>query len=238
MTPKRFRPTTLILGLAVAVCALTIGILYVVNRPSGGESAGRRGNALGGGKRRGAGRSARPRGQGPASTGEARRAVREEHERGARQRFLAALRRNAQQLVQRDGTSAGSATDARRAPHPGDGAGPAGRGESDDPPTIFPVTAQGIRGALRSRIEELKACYDGWLQEDPELGGELVVAFSIETTDQDHARVTETAIDSATMDHGHLESCVLVMVESLRFENPTQGRVTVRYPFRFAPSGK
>ena len=109
-------------------------------------------------------------------------------------------------------------------------------GESVDetPDPVFPVNAQGIRGAIRERISEVKECYEGWQAFDDTLAGKLVVAFTIEPDpDGDLARISRAELQSSSLHHPGLERCVLVMMESLRFEAPENGSVTVRYPFRF-----
>ena len=99
-----------------------------------------------------------------------------------------------------------------------------------------PLTAKGIRGAIRARIEEIKECYEGWLADDDELGGKLILAFTIEKdADGELARISNAEIQQSSLDHPGLERCVLVMAESLSFEPPEGDKVTVRYPFRFKP---
>jgi len=111
------------------------------------------------------------------------------------------------------------------------GGGPPVDGDS---PTVFPLTAKGIRGAIRERIAEIKECYDGWLASDDTLEGQLTLAFTIEADpDGDLARISRAQIQSSTLEHRGLERCVLVMAESLLFEAPSGGAVTVRYPLRF-----
>jgi outer membrane biosynthesis protein TonB len=88
---------------------------------------------------------------------------------------------------------------------------------------------------MRARIQEVKECYEGWLTEEPDLGGRLVVSFAIEASGDGSARIREARIQGLGLGHRALESCVLVMVESLQFEAPPKGRVEVSYPFFFAP---
>ena len=117
--------------------------------------------------------------------------------------------------------------------------GRADRGETDpgeeNDDVQWPVNREGIRGAIRARISEIKECYEGWLSEDPTLGGQVVVSFTIESGDGGAARIREAGIHGSDVEHPWLERCILVMVESLQFEPPPEGRVVVRYPFRFSP---
>jgi hypothetical protein len=117
---------------------------------------------------------------------------------------------------------------------PGGAAAP-GDDADDLPPTIWPVTRDGIQGALRERIDEIKECYEGWLAVEPDLAGAVTVGFRIEATDGPRARITDVDISVSDLHHPWLEGCILAMIGSLTFENPESGPATVRYPFRFAP---
>jgi len=107
------------------------------------------------------------------------------------------------------------------------------------------TSREGIRAAIRAAIPDIRDCYDAWLQARPELGGRLAVRFTIESaggeaTGQDDgtdvpARVTNVRIVSSELDHGLLEGCVLNVTAGLRFRPPRGGKITVTYPFRFAP---
>jgi hypothetical protein len=120
----------------------------------------------------------------------------------------------------------------------GSGGAPGAQDAEDaEDPTIWPLTAKGIKGAIRARIAEIKECYDGWLAADDELGGKLLLAFTIEADpDEEHARISNAEIQQSSLAHPGLERCVLVMAESLRFEPPPGDKITVRYPFQFRSS--
>lgn len=129
----------------------------------------------------------------------------------------------------------GPGGDGRRGP--GTATGDGDPGTPEDP--VWPLTAKGIKGAIKARIEEIKECYNGWLAMDDELGGKLVLAFRIERDpDGELARIASAEIQGSTVDHPGLERCVLVMAESLSFEPPPGDAVTVRYPFRFKSAAK
>jgi len=70
--------------------------------------------------------------------------------------------------------------------------------EDVDEPAIWPLTAKGIKGAMRARIAEIKECYDGWLAADDQLGGKLVLAFTIEADpDGENARISSAEIQES-----------------------------------------
>ena len=69
---------------------------------------------------------------------------------------------------------------------------------AEDP--VFPISAKGIRGAIRARIEEIKECYEGWLAADDTLEGKLILAFTIESdADGELARISNAEIQGSTL---------------------------------------
>ncbi len=217
--------------LILAVLGLAMALIFVMvvrrEKPRSGSRASastKSGASTGGVRGPGSGRGASNRLAPPASR-------REALSRRVNRRRLAEL--------------LGRTSKGTRPETPGHGPGsgtPGSRGDpplDEEPPTVFPLNAKGIRGAIRARIEEIKECYDGWLATDDTLGGKLVLAFTIEKDpDGELARISSAEIQGSTLQHPGLERCVLVMAESLSFEAPEDGRITVKYPFRFAPGPK
>jgi hypothetical protein len=106
--------------------------------------------------------------------------------------------------------------------------------EEVDPGTPWPIDADGINGAIRERLGEIKECYDSWLQLDPDLQGKVVVGFVI-AEQQDLGAIRETTVvESTAGDNTFFEGCVLNVMSDLQFEPPEDGEVTVNYPFMFS----
>ncbi len=106
--------------------------------------------------------------------------------------------------------------------------------EELDPGTPWPIDADGINGAIRERLGEIKECYDEWLKLDPELQGKVVVGFVI-AAEEDLGAIRETSVvESMAGDNTFFEGCVLNVMSDLQFEPPEDGEVTVNYPFMFS----
>lgn len=115
---------------------------------------------------------------------------------------------------------------------------PAAPTEEDEPDPatalVWSPDKEGIQGAVREVIPEIKECYEGWLEADRTLGGTLRVRFSIEVPEGGtEAQVTNAALLSSDMDHPFMEGCVLNAMSQLRFDPPQNGKLDVTYPLKF-----
>ena len=137
-----------------------------------------------------------------------------------------------------------AAVERAASPSSGGGAEPAVANDDDsasdadsEDPVIHPVSPVGIDGAMRGELLGIRECYQAWLNQNPDIGGRLVVRFTIEDDPEQpgEAGVSAVAIDDdSTVDHVFIEGCVMNAVSDLRFEPPEMGSpVTVTYPFQF-----
>lgn len=80
-------------------------------------------------------------------------------------------------------------------------------------------------------------CYDSALQDDPELGGDLMLQFSIVGDASVGGIVEEVSLaEGSTLQHPGLAECMTESTASLLFDPPEDGgKVVVTYPFKFAP---
>ena len=115
----------------------------------------------------------------------------------------------------------------------------AGTGPAPDAGVRYRLDRDGIRGAVRASIGEVKDCYEQWLKLQPALGGRLAVKFTIDTDDGVEGRVTAISVGDAGIGHTAMEGCVLNVFQDLRFEAPLSGPLDVTYPLVFssAPDG-
>jgi hypothetical protein len=100
-------------------------------------------------------------------------------------------------------------------------------------PVVHPPTSLGIQAAIQGGLDPLRSCYEAWLKADPELGGRIMVSFTIEPEEEDPAmaRVSELEVYDSDFQHLPLEACTLSVFEELLFEAPEGGGVMkVRYP--------
>ncbi len=98
----------------------------------------------------------------------------------------------------------------------------------------WPLTADGIRGAVAYRKDEFKECYEAWLKLDPEVAGTVVVTFTVAAAEDDIGRVTTLELADSELDHPFIEGCVLNVFQELAFDPPADGgEVEVNYPLMF-----
>jgi hypothetical protein len=107
--------------------------------------------------------------------------------------------------------------------------------ETADAPVVrgvWPTDPEGIRSAIREALPDLRECYQAWVQAHPELEGVVKASFTITAAPQGaEGRVSEVHLVESTLDQPFLEGCVLNVLSALHFEAPTDGPVTVTYPF-------
>lgn len=97
-----------------------------------------------------------------------------------------------------------------------------------------------IRAQIRELVPMLAECYEGALDEDPQLAGTLRVEFTIggEPEVGGLVETSEVLADESTITHAGMVECVRETMYAAQFEAPTHGgKVTVRYPFTFRPAG-
>ncbi|HWB76991.1 MAG TPA: AgmX/PglI C-terminal domain-containing protein [Nannocystaceae bacterium] len=112
--------------------------------------------------------------------------------------------------------------------------GAAGTQEPAPPPTLD-------KDYIQARIKEdlvpiAKECYESALEDDPKLGGKLVMKFSIVGDEDVGGVVDEADVDpSSEIKHDALRECMRESMLSLAFAPPEDGgTVQVTYPFVFA----
>ncbi len=110
------------------------------------------------------------------------------------------------------------------------------QGEDYDKNIKYPLTKDGIQSAVRARKDELKACYEDWQKMQPELGGRLVTRFEITRDEEnaDVARIREVSLPESELDNVFMEGCVRQVMETLKFDPPSSGKLTVNYPLTFS----
>ena len=81
-------------------------------------------------------------------------------------------------------------------------------------------------------------CYDSALQDEPDLGGNLVLQFSIVGDESVGGIVEEVSLaEGSTLKHPALAECMTESTATLLFDPPEDGgKVVVTYPFKFEPA--
>jgi hypothetical protein len=89
-----------------------------------------------------------------------------------------------------------------------------------------------VREVVRSKKDELRACYDAGLAKDPALAGELSVRFTIDASGE----VSDSMIaGDPPFPDASVARCVEAVIEASRFPSPSEGSMTITYPFNFQP---
>jgi TonB family protein len=87
-----------------------------------------------------------------------------------------------------------------------------------------------IRRVIRTRMNEIRFCYEKGLMQEPHLEGKLVVSFLI----QHDGRVTAVTPRESSIANAAVERCVVEAVARLSFPVPPDARLAqVTYPFVF-----
>jgi len=109
-------------------------------------------------------------------------------------------------------------------------------GDAVTPKKPWPIDKEGIRGAVNEALPEIKECYEEWLKVSPNLGGKVVVTFTIKAVEgEESGKVTQVALaDQSTIGHKPMEGCVLSVVEDLKFARPADGEIKITYPMLLA----
>jgi TonB family protein len=91
-----------------------------------------------------------------------------------------------------------------------------------------------IRRIIRRHINEVKYCYEQELTKKPELGGRIMVQFTIAAS----GPVIASVLQNSTMGNARVENCTVQAVRRWEFPKPLGGGIViVSYPFVLTPAG-
>jgi TonB family protein len=99
----------------------------------------------------------------------------------------------------------------------------------DEPVAGF--DAQQLARTIRARLAEVRACYERALKRRPDIGGRLVLRFTLTPA----GTVASVEVDEDTLGDPDVTACVRNAVASWRFTAPPR-RVEVTFPFVFQPA--
>ena len=129
-----------------------------------------------------------------------------------------------------------ASTPSVAASSPAPASGPAAATENAQIPTAEirgSLDKQVIKQVIRKRMNDVKGCYEAELAKRPELAGRTTVAFTISAD----GSVTESSVESSTLDSPAAERCIAAGVRKWTFPPPEGGGlVVVKYPFTFTAS--
>jgi len=100
--------------------------------------------------------------------------------------------------------------------------------------SVWPLSREGIQGAVQEALPGMKACYDDALARDPALAGQMTLGFTV--VDQDGiGKVTVVEFDDGAVTDDGMIDCVLDSFEELQFDPPEGGgELSVSYPIAFS----
>ncbi|MCO4746548.1 MAG: AgmX/PglI C-terminal domain-containing protein [Proteobacteria bacterium] len=88
-----------------------------------------------------------------------------------------------------------------------------------------------IDDVIKRHMASIRYCYQRQLQQDPGLGGKLVVKFTIARD----GSVSQAGAKMSTIQGSAVDDCVVGRFLKMQFPKPKGGIVVVSYPFLFAP---
>jgi|ETNmetMinimDraft_26_1059896.scaffolds.fasta_scaffold07173_3 hypothetical protein len=102
----------------------------------------------------------------------------------------------------------------------------------------WPLTAEGIQGAVEAGIDDIKHCYEQWLKLEPEIAGSIMVTFTVTPVDDAVGEVSALELTDSELEHPFIEGCVLNVFADIPFDAPADGgQVEVNYPLMFDTEG-
>ena len=91
-----------------------------------------------------------------------------------------------------------------------------------------------IRRIIRRHVNEVRYCYEQELTKKPDLGGRIMVQFTIAASGQ----VIASVLQNSTMGNARVENCTVQAVRRWEFPKPLGGGIViVSYPFVLTPNG-
>jgi hypothetical protein len=104
------------------------------------------------------------------------------------------------------------------------------------------LSKETIRGAVQAVIEDVKACYEEQLEVSPDLGGKIIVDFTINAEEGvggvvDRVEVSDESDEPMRMAE-QLTECIVDTIYTLELPEPKGGgTVDVSYPMIMSPGG-
>jgi len=93
------------------------------------------------------------------------------------------------------------------------------------------LTSEEIRGVIVANLNQIRACYESYLQSSPGKSGSVKVKFKIGLS----GRVTGASVTSSNI--SQINGCITRKIKRWDFPKPRGGEpVNVTYPFNFSPS--
>ncbi len=101
-----------------------------------------------------------------------------------------------------------------------------------DPLVSAGLTQEEILRVVRLNLNQIKNCYERWLQRVPAASGKVMVQFVVGVD----GSIETIKVASGTISDSVMTDCLLSRIQKWKFSQPRGGKsVTVNYPFNFDP---
>ena len=114
--------------------------------------------------------------------------------------------------------------------------------EDDPDEWIWEPTREGIKEAFLERREEVRFCYESWLEQNPDLAGRLEIVlnvpFELGEGDTDETRRIQITLGESEFDNSFFEGCVAGVLSGIRFAPPAERDIQARIPIVFGSAEK
>jgi hypothetical protein len=102
---------------------------------------------------------------------------------------------------------------------------------SPEPDLGPPLTREEIRLVVRAKLSQVRACFDAGLERAPEIGGRVLLRFTIGPD----GRAASITVEEDELGDGIVADCLRDGLSSWQFPRPRDGvPITVAYPFVFS----
>ena len=102
---------------------------------------------------------------------------------------------------------------------------------------VFSTDREGIKGAIEEMNDQIRECYHGWVQSNPELQGRVTLSFTISPAEEGDegglSQIKEAQLLVDDLAHPMMSACLINSAEGLQFE-AVSSPTTVHYPYRFS----
>ena len=91
-----------------------------------------------------------------------------------------------------------------------------------------------IMKVIKRHQNEIKFCYEQELQKNPQLGGKVAVAWTIDPA----GAVSDANVSESSIGNANVESCIVQRIRRWKFPEPAGGGVVnVTFPWIFKAAG-
>jgi C-terminal processing protease CtpA/Prc len=93
------------------------------------------------------------------------------------------------------------------------------------------IDKEAVRKIIRKNLASFKKCYDNEVNDNPDIGGKVVLSWDISDTGE----LKTANIKSSDLKNLNAEECIVSTVKTLKFPEAAKGTtINVSYPFVFA----